>query len=212
MKAIALIPGGLDGLLLRPLSAKLLPESVPEKEGWVKKEKLCGFKGRGRRSQIELAESLGMKEYAQPAGGCLLTDPAFSKRLKDTITCGELTLDSVELLKIGRHFRLSPNAKLVVGRDEKEDRELENLAKADDYLFFPNEQLAGPTSLGRGEFNEELIKLSCAITFRYCDLNGKREAAIVYKKVLKVETVPLGMSPYFNVSPLGEDKLITLRV
>jgi len=172
---------GLQDLLLRPLSAKLLLETKAEKEGWVKREALLSINGRGRHEQVELAAGLGIKDYPQPAGGCLLTDPQFSLRLKDLISHNELNLSNVELLKIGRHFRISPGAKLIVGRDQNEDEELLKIAKDSDYLFFPNEELAGPTCLGRGVFDEKLIQLSANMACRYCDLEGSLQADICWK-------------------------------
>jgi len=197
---------GLEGLVLRPLSAKLLLETIPEKEGWISREKLLSFSGRTRKPQIELSRAFGIKEYAQPAGGCLLTDPGFTKRLKDLIGQGELDINNIELLKIGRHFRLAPNVKLVVGRDERENERLVNLAQDDDYLFFPGDELAGPTSLGRGNFNPELIKIASSITCRYCDLNGSMVAGISYKRI------PGEQLKASQVLPIEETKLINLRV
>ncbi|NSW76717.1 MAG: tRNA 4-thiouridine(8) synthase ThiI, partial [Candidatus Atribacteria bacterium] len=80
---------GLEGLLLRPLSAKLLPETVPEKEGWVKREELLDLSGRGRERQLKLAEEWGIRSFPPPAGGCLLTEPNFSRRLRDLRQHGE---------------------------------------------------------------------------------------------------------------------------
>jgi len=197
---------GLEGLVLRPLSAKLLLETIPEKEGWVSRERLLSFSGRTRKPQIELSRVFGIKEYAQPAGGCLLTDPGFTKRLKDLIGHDELERDNIELLKIGRHFRLAPNVKLVVGRDERENERLVNLAQDDDYLFFPADGLAGPTSLGRGNFNAELIKIASSITCRYCDLNGGMVADISYKRI------PEEQLKASQVLPIEEARLISLRV
>jgi len=195
---------GLEGLLLRPLSAKLLPETIPEKEGWVSRDKLLNFSGRSRKSQINLAQEFRMENYPNAAGGCLLTDPEFAGRLKELIAHRQLSLNNIELLKIGRHFRLSEQARLVVGRDEKEDKELENLASAGDYLFFPNEELAGPTSLGRGGFNADLINLSCSITCRYCDLNGAQEAEILIKKGTATSSL--------RVFPISDTELKKFRI
>ncbi len=186
---------GLEGLVLRPLSAILLPETIPEKEGWIKRENLLSFSGRSRKPQIELARAFDIKEYAQPAGGCLLTDPEFSKRLKDLIAHEGLSQDNIELLKIGRHFRLNDKAKIVVGRNEKENELLFKLAQGSDYLFMPGDDLAGPTSLGRGIFNDELIKLSCGITCSYCDLNGCSDTDILYRRIGEKENSVLKVSP-----------------
>jgi tRNA U34 2-thiouridine synthase MnmA/TrmU len=173
---------GLGGFLLRPLSAKLLAPTIPEQEKWVEREKLLDISGRSRKPQMELAEKLGIKDYAQPTGGCLLTDPEFAKKLKDLLENSELSLENIELLKNGRYFRISNSAKLIVGRNEKENRRLEELAREDDYLFMPKET-TGPTALGRGEFSEELIKFSSKIVSRYCDKNRETEPAVIYKRV-----------------------------
>jgi len=197
----------LEGLLLRPLSAKLLAQTIPERQGWVRREGLFGFSGRTRKPQIALAKELKIMEYPNPAGGCLLTDPGFAKRLKELMAHQELTINNVELLKMGRHFRLAYNTKLVVGRNEKENEQLVSLAKENDYLFFPNEELAGPTSLGRGVFDGELIKVACQITCRYCDLNnGTTGADILCRKI------PLGECTTFKAVPIAEDGLRSLCI
>jgi tRNA U34 2-thiouridine synthase MnmA/TrmU len=195
---------GLESLVLRPLSARLLSPTLPERNGWVDRNKLLRFSGRSRKPQMELAKILNIKEYNQPAGGCLLTDPQFAKRLKDLIMHRELNLDNVELLKIGRHFRISAHAKLIVGRNEKENEQLINLVKDKDYLFVPTEEIAGPTSLGRGIFNDESVKVSCSITCRYCDLNGRTGIDLIYWHGNKKEIL--------KISPLAEDRLKSLRI
>ena len=173
---------GLKGILLRPLSAKHLSETLPEKEGWVNRDNLLDFSGRTRKPQIELAKAFKIKDYPNPAGGCLLTDPEFAKRLKDIISHDELNMDNVELLKIGRHFRISPKTKLVVGRNEKENSRLLSLSKEKDYLFMP-QKTAGPTALARGAISDGLIELCRNITERYCDKNGETEIKIIYIKI-----------------------------
>jgi len=197
---------GLEGLLLRPLSAKLLPETIPEQKCWVQRNNLLSFSGRSRRPQMELAKKLNIKDYPNPAGGCLLTDPEFAKRLKELIAHQELSLENIELLKIGRHFRIAPQAKLVVGRDEKENEHLLNLARANDYLFMPTEEIAGPTSLGRGVFSDELIKLCASITCRYCDLNGATETKIIYRKI------PGKEDNILKAAVMEESQLISLKI
>ena len=196
---------GLEGLVLRPLSARLLAETIPEKEGWIKRDKLLSFSGRGRKPQLALAETLGIREYAQPAGGCLLTEPEFSKRLKDLVSHEGLSLEGIELLKLGRHFKISQKARLIVGRNEKENRDLLNLAREGDYLFMPKE-IPGPTALGRGIFNDELIELSGGITCRYCDLNGNTTAEIIYKKV------PAEEGKILKIRLIEDSRLIKLRI
>ncbi|MDD5432547.1 MAG: tRNA 4-thiouridine(8) synthase ThiI [Candidatus Omnitrophica bacterium] len=207
-QALELIPrkAGVHDLVLRPLSAKNFPPTIPELKGWVNREKLLKFSGRGRRPQLELADTLGISGFSWPGGGCLLTDPHFSLRLKELINHSELTVVNAALLKFGRHFRISEKTKLVVGRDEKENLELEKLVESNDYLFYPNESLAGPTSLARGLLNEELIKLSCQITCYHCDLAGNAQAEILYRKGAKGEIKSL------VVERISKDKLEALRI
>jgi len=154
--------GGLEGLVLRPLSAKLLPLSIPEKKGWVNREKLLQISGRSRKPQINLAAKYGIADYPCPAGGCLLTDGGFAQRMKDLMAHSEITLNDIELLKTGRHFRLSFKTKLVVGRNKKENERLLGLANTDDICFEPVE-VKGPIGLGRGDFDQTMISLSSKI-------------------------------------------------
>ncbi len=206
----------LEGLVLRPLSARLMPETIPEKEGWVSRDKLLNFSGRTRKPQIELAKKFAIKNYPCPAGGCLLTDPEFSRRIKDLMKYDELNLNNVELLKVGRHLRLSPQAKLIVGRDERENERLVNLTKEADYLFFPDDSLAGPTALGRGNFGDDLIKLSSSIVARYCDLNGGKEAGIIYRKIGTVPDPSAALGARggcsLRVSPIEDNAIANLRI
>jgi len=174
---------GLDDLLLRPLSAQFFPPSLAEKEGWVKREKLLNFNGRIRTPQMRLARDFGLNDYANPAGGCLLTDPGFSKRLVELLAHDELNLENLELLKVGRHFRLGRHTRLVVGRDEGENNQLAQLALAGDYLFSPQKDLAGPTALARGLINQELIFLSSQITSAYTDALGLKKIGVFYRQL-----------------------------
>jgi len=196
---------GLEGLILRPLSAKLLDETLPEKEGWVNRSKLFNLSGRSRKPQIELAKNFRIKDYANPAGGCLLTDAGFAKRLEDLLTHNEMNIKNIELLKVGRHFRITESAKLAVGRDERENNLLEKLAEEDDYLFMPK-YTAGPVSLGRGAFNSDLIRLCCAIASRYCDRNGNSKTDIVYRKQSS------NIDSSLSIAPIKELKLKSLRI
>jgi tRNA U34 2-thiouridine synthase MnmA/TrmU len=197
---------GLSGLLLRPLCAKLLPETVPEQKDWVKRDRLLGFSGRGRRQQIRLAREFGMEKYAQPAGGCLLTDPKFTLRLTDLLAHHAMDIENIELLKLGRHFRLSPKTKLVVGRNQEENEKILSLAEPDDFIFMPTQDLAGPTALGRGVFDNEMISLSCGIVARYCDLDGEKSAAVVVKQFGSQQESILE-SP-----ALAEERILALRI
>lgn len=196
---------GLEGLVLRPLSAKLLSPTIPEREGWVNREGLMDFNGRSRKPQIALAGKFNIKQYPNPAGGCLLTDPEFAKRLKDILGSGELNLKNIELLKIGRHFRISENTKLIVGRNQKENERLSSLAEGSDYLF-KTIDVAGPVGLARGVFDEGLITLCARIICRYCDLGGDPGASILsVNPGGKAERV-------LNVLPLAQGELERFRV
>lgn len=172
---------GLKGLLVRPLSAKLLDPSIPEEKGWIDREKLLSISGRGRKMQMELARQFGIKEYKQPAGGCLLTDEGFANRLKDLMQHNDnIDTADVNLLKYGRHFRVSPNTKIVVGRNEEENKIILNLAKEKD-LIFDIPALAGPIVLLRGEEGQDVIKKAAMITAHYSDgSNQKRQIQVSF--------------------------------
>jgi len=159
---------GLEGLILRPLSAKLFAPSIPEKEGWVDREKLLAIQGRCRKPQIALAEELGVNDYPCPAGGCLLTDPIFSKKIKDLIDHDELNLDNLNLLKLGRYFRLSDKVKLVVGRNAEENDRIVSSAQPEDLIFQVVES-PGPTALARGREIDNFTQQICGMVASYAD-------------------------------------------
>lgn len=196
---------GLEGLILRPLSAKLLELTIPEKEGWIEREKLLDIKGRSRKPQIELAAQFGIKDYPCPAGGCLLTDSIFAARLRDLFRHSEATLNDIHLLKVGRHFRLSPRAKLVVGRDEGENMKLLTLGQPGD-LCFRAADFPGPIALARGELTDEDIATSSSITARYGQGKGEDTLKVDYWKLPeeKIQSI--------IVSPMREEELERLRV
>jgi len=146
---------GLEGFVVKPLSAKLLPPTIPEKMGWINRERLLNIEGRSRRIQISLAKEFGINDYPCAAGGCLLTDPGFARKIRDLIKHDELDLSTIQLLKAGRYFRLSKEAKLVVGRQEGENELLGRLSQDNDYFFQPT-HINGPSAIGRGVFNPDL--------------------------------------------------------
>jgi tRNA U34 2-thiouridine synthase MnmA/TrmU len=159
----------LEGKILRPLSAKLLPETKPEKEGFVNREKLLSIEGRRRLPQMEKAEELGIRDYPCPAGGCLLTDPRFSERLKEHLNHeNSLNLNDVNLLKVGRHFRIG-KGKIVVGRNEEENHELMRIAKRNNILWLEAIDFNGPVTLVLGEHKQDFLDKAAAITVRYSD-------------------------------------------
>jgi tRNA U34 2-thiouridine synthase MnmA/TrmU len=161
---------GLEGLILRPLSAKMLDETIPEKQGLVDRAQMLDICGRSRKGQIELVKEFGINDYPCPAGGCLLTDPNFCRRLKDLMKYNaQFTLNDVLLLKLGRHFRLNPELKLIVGRNELENSSLLNLVKSGDSVFRPKEEIAGPTAIARGKMVCQDRQMAVNIVSRYCD-------------------------------------------
>jgi len=173
---------GLEGYILRPLSAKFLPVTTPEKEGWINRENLLEIQGRSRKPQMKLADHYGIRDYPCPAGGCLLTDPQFANRMKDLMLYGpNFSLNDIHLLKIGRHFRLSPNLKLVVGRNEEDNKKIQTFVQEGDILLKAL-QHPGPLSLLRGEPNGIEIEKAASITVRYGKAKDLKRVEVLYKK------------------------------
>lgn len=167
---------GLKGKLVRPLSARLLPPTEPELSGLLDRDQLENISGRSRRRQMELAAQFGLTDYPNPAGGCLLTDVGYSRRLKDLLHHRpEVDFRDLNLLRVGRHFRLDDRCKVIVGRNEAENIEIEKLRRPEDLLFEARET-GSPLVLLVGTPDEAAIRLAAAITARYCDL--KRAAAV----------------------------------
>jgi tRNA-specific 2-thiouridylase len=166
---------GLEGYLLRPLSARLLKPTIPEQRGWVDREKLYSISGRGRKEQIVLTAKFGITEYAQPSGGCCyLIHQAYSHRLRDFLEHegkDRLGTDQVQLLAVGRHLRLSSGRKVVVGRHERENDYLKSCGVPGVLLTTPDHP--GPVTLVSGEPTREEIERAAQITAGYSD--GKDE-------------------------------------
>jgi tRNA-uridine 2-sulfurtransferase len=142
---------GFPDRILRPLSALLLLETIPEREGLADRTRLLDISGRSRKRQMALAEGYGITEYPAPAGGCLLTDPIFSLRLKELLAHGQSpSMREVELLKTGRHFRLSPSTKIIIGRNKRENEFIEERILTEDpvarVMGYP-----GPMAVALGE-------------------------------------------------------------
>jgi hypothetical protein len=164
---------GLDGRLLRPLSAQLLPPTIPEQEGIVDRARLLDISGRSRQRQMALAEELGVTDWPQPAGGCCyLTDESFSRKFFDVLDAREargeprrIERDDVVLLSTGRHFRLSPRAKLIVGRSEVENALLEHHVEGRARL--EARAVPGPIALVEGVPTWEERQLAARIVARY---------------------------------------------
>ena len=169
---------GVAGYLLRPLSAKLLPETVPEKKGWVDREKLLSVQGRSRKVQMSLARKWMIKEYPTPAGGCLLTYREFAAKARDLFR-SKITMEGAELLKYGRHFRFGAN-KAIVGRREEDNRCLLRLAGKGDYvLYVPG--YGSPITILQGPKTRKAVAFAASLTAAYSDHPGT-EVVVKYGK------------------------------
>jgi len=174
---------GLGKLLLRPLSAQLLAPTLPEERGWVDRSRLGAIRGRSRKPQMQLAAELGISEYPTPAGGCKLTDPGFSVRLRDLMDhCPDWDVNDAHLLKVGRHFRLAPQARSIVGRNEHENGVIASYARQGDILLealsFP-----GPLTLLRGAPSPEDLRLAASITAAYGKGRNVSLVAVAWRTV-----------------------------
>lgn len=184
---------GLDGRLLRPLSAKLLEPTIPEREGLVDRERLLDISGRSRKRQIELARAMGISNWPQPAGGCCyLTDESFSEKFFDLLDSreasgGERRVDKedVVLLSTGRHFRISPRALLVVGRTEVENVLLEKYVGRRARLEAMG--VSGPIALLEGVPTYEERMLACRIVARYGKGKDLPRVAVEWREGEEVE-------------------------
>ena len=170
---------GYPDVILRPLSARLLPETKPEKEGKVDRTRLLDIQGRGRKTQIALAAHFGISEYAPPAGGCLLTDPMFAKRLRDLFHHhSNPPLREIELLKYGRHFRLNERAKIIVGRNSADNQALQTWMQPEDALL-QMRHVPGPSVLIPGGGDEESRLLAAGLCVLYGGASAEAEADVV---------------------------------
>ncbi len=170
----------LTGLVLRPLCAKHLEPTIPEKLGIVDRERLLQIRGRSRKDQIQLADVFQIKDYPCSAGGCLLTDPEFAHRMRDLIDSCDADVNDVNLLKAGRHFRLDEQTKAIVGRNEEDNARVESLSREGDFLLSLVD-MPGPLTLLRGEITEEKLQLAASLTARY----GKSQVLPTTKVLIK---------------------------
>jgi hypothetical protein len=191
LRSISLISreSGFDDLILRPLSAKRLPETLPEREGWVNRGGLLELSGRSRKPQIELAKRYAVAQYPSPSGGCLLTEAVFSRRLKDLITMNtDFSRRDLELLKHGRHFRISEKAKIVVGRNKRENETIMLLSRREDVLLTV-ESFPGPTVLLIGNPTPGELDVVAAVTVSYSDAPLNQSIAVRITRDGTSETV-----------------------
>ena len=194
---------GVEDRLLRPLCAKHLPETLPEREGWVNREALHAFHGRNRKPQIELAKQLGFSDWAQPAGGCcFLTDAQYSAKLVDLWQARgnrEYELDDIMLLKVGRHIRPSRTHKLIVGREQGENKYLEGYRKSFISLLVKSHR--GPLALIDGEPSRAELDQAAAILARYGQ--GRDEAQVTVEI-----RFPDGVVREQSIAPMASENIL----
>jgi len=192
---------GADDRLLRPLCAQNLPETLPEREGWVNRDELYDFSGRTRKPQMALAQKFGFDGYAQPAGGCcFLTDKAYSVKLTDLWASRgkrDYEIDDIMLLKVGRHIRPKPHFKLIIAREEGENNFLQGYKKQ--FVTLRTMSHKGPLTLLDGKASDEDLKLASQIVARF---SQGRDAEAV-----DVEVTEKGVSQSYTVTPLKPDEI-----
>jgi tRNA U34 2-thiouridine synthase MnmA/TrmU len=160
---------GFQDYILRPLSARLLPETKAEREGKIDRDSLYAIQGRGRHDQLKMAKEFDITDFAAPAGGCLLTDPMFSRRLKDLFGHQpDAVVKDIELLKHGRHFRIDPDSKAIVGRNKMDNIAIEELCSATDILFHV-ENFPGPATILVGKASEDNMRIAASLCLIYSD-------------------------------------------
>jgi tRNA U34 2-thiouridine synthase MnmA/TrmU len=192
---------GVEGWLLRPLCAHRLKPTEPEKRGWVDRDRLKNFSGRGRKPQMALASALGLHDYPSPAGGCcFLTDLHYSRKLQDLWQARShrtYTLEDIVLLKAGRHLRPTPRFKVIVGRDETENQFLAGFRAG--RLALHAVDLPGPLVLVEGEPDEADLTLACRLTARFGQ--GRQ------KPMVRVAIEAAGQQEIRPVVPLPPDEI-----
>ncbi len=191
-----------EGLVVRPLSGKLLPPTIPEKEGLISRELMLEIKGRSRRIALHLAQQMKITDYTSPSGGCLLTDPGFCRRLADLMRYSEdIEEKDIDLLKVGRHFRLDSATKLIVGRNKEENELIEKLMTIDDIMLYvpdagsPNAILVG---------SKKALKTAAAITARYSDKKNEPSVSVHYRHKKSKKTI--------SCMPMSNDEIARLRL
>jgi len=198
----------LTGLVLRPLCAKHMEPTIPEKLGIVDRERLLQIRGRSRKNQIQLADVFQIKDYPCSAGGCLLTDPEFAHRMRDLVNTCDANINDVNLLKAGRHFRLDQQTKVIVGRNEEDNTRLDSLSKEGDYLLTLVD-MPGPLTLLRGKITEEKIQTAARITARYGKSQVLPSVKVSVKQVGNNATERI-----VEITPMSQeeaDKLILIK-
>jgi tRNA U34 2-thiouridine synthase MnmA/TrmU len=193
---------GLEGMVVRPLCGALLPPTIPEKKGLINHKDLLKIKGRSRRLSLEIAKNMNITEFLSPSGGCLLTDPGFCRRLADVLRFQEMIgAVDIDLLKIGRHFRIAPDAKLIVGRNEEENKKIEEMAD-ESYILFYVPDTGSPNAILLGE--KKYAKAAASITARYSDKKKEPKVEVYFKHKGKEDKI--------TVKPIDDGELTKWRI
>lgn len=170
-----------DGLLLRPMSAKMLTPTIAEEKGWVDREKLEGIVGRSRDRQLELVREIGLQDFESPGGGCLLTDDNFAKKMFDFIKYDTFEVKDIPVMKYGRHFRLKDGAKFVIGRDKDENIHLQNIDN-DKFCHIKTVGIPGPHALLSKNATQEDKEFAIKAVLTYSKAVSENEYRVVYNK------------------------------
>jgi tRNA U34 2-thiouridine synthase MnmA/TrmU len=182
---------GLEGILLRPLSAKLLNPTQMEDAGLIDRDKLLDLKGRSRKKQIEMAKDLNWNDFPTPGGGCLLTDKAFANKLKPFLERGITNPDILKWLRIGRHFVLPCGTRIVVGRNHIENSAILDMAGKEETLI-KTVTVPGPVAIILGESSEDIERFAASLMAGYSDCKGQDQVEVAtgkggdFKKEIKV--------------------------
>jgi tRNA U34 2-thiouridine synthase MnmA/TrmU len=206
-KALKLIEeeSSFKGRILKPLSAKLLPETIVEKQGLIARDKLLDISGRSRKKQLELAKRYKIN-FPSPGGGCLLCEKEFAIKLKDLFRHKKRISEcDIELLKIGRHFRIG-KTKIIVGRNHEENLNLKRLASSHD-IVMEAKDVPSPITLIKGAANKEIIRKAAELTARYSDAKNN-QAVVKYAKKIDFDKSYSEIS----VSEIKEQEIEKLRI
>ena len=175
-----------SGLILRPMSAKLMDPTTPEIEGWVDRERLLGIEGRSREVQLHLAKEYGFEEYESPGGGCLLTESSMATKIRDIMEHGKFKVEDIDPLKHGRHLRLPDGAKLIIGRNKEDNEQISNLSHPE-YITANLTDIAGPVSLISKDASQEDRLLAARLILTYTKAAKDEKGGIMLgEEVIKV--------------------------
>ena len=193
----------MEGVIVRPLSGRLLPPTKPEKDGLIRREDLGMIRGRSRKPQLAMAKEYGIADPPNAGGGCLLTDPSFGLRAKDLFGHTETpSINDIELLKVGRQHRLDEHTKMVVGRNRTENETIRMLAMPGDIILEARDHV-GPTTILRGTTAGDHVRLAASVTLKYSDAPDTEGHVTVWRGE---ETEDM------SVAPASEDDYVRFRI